>query len=177
MKFIITFAKHNQMKYRIVKLTNFSGKEASVYTIKDLSTNETLFDQFIKNNLSSSSREIKNILIRLQTIGNETGAREHFFKIKEGTLGDGVCALYDKPKSKLRLYCIRYGMNLIILGNGAPKSKQIRTFQDDDKLTEANYFLRRLSKEIKDRTTAGEICFTNDGMDLEGNLNFYDDEN
>jgi len=50
------------MKYRIVKLTNFSGKEASVYTIKDLSTNETLFDQFIKNNLSSSGMDLEGNL-------------------------------------------------------------------------------------------------------------------
>ncbi|MDD2636317.1 MAG: hypothetical protein PHW82_12575 [Bacteroidales bacterium] len=165
------------MRYKIVKLTNFSGTEASVYTIKDLNTNETLFNQFIKNNISSSSSEIKDILIRLQTIGNETGAREHFFKIKEGIPSDGVCALYDIPGSKLRLYCIRYGMNLIILGGGGVKSKQISALQEDELLTDANYFLKQLSKDIKSRTDSKEICFTNEGMDLEGNLNFYDDEN
>ena len=165
------------MGYKIVKLTNFSGTEASVYTIKDLNTNETLFDQFIKNNISSSTSEIKDIILRLRTIGNKTGAREHFFKHKEGIPGDGVCALYDIPGSKLRLYCIRYGMNLIILGGGGVKSKQISALQEDELLTDANYFLKQLSKDIKSRTDSKEICFTNEGMDLEGNLNFYDDEN
>jgi hypothetical protein len=165
------------MGYRLVKLNNFSGSKASVYTIKDLNTNETLFDQFIKNNISSSSSEINDILLRLRLIGNETGAREHFFKHKEGIPGDGVCALYDIPGSKLRLYCIRYGMDLIILGGGGVKSKQIRALQEDELLTDANYFLKQLSQDIKSRTDSKEICFTNDGMDLEGNLNFYDDEN
>ena len=145
------------MGYEIVKLINLSGNKASVYAIKNLDTNETLFDQFIKNNISSSTSEIKDILIRLKTIGQKTGAREYFFKTKEGALADGVCALYDKPKSKLRLYCICYGMNLIILGDGGQKSKQIRAFQEDKKLTDANYFLRQLSKDIKSRTDNKEI--------------------
>jgi putative component of toxin-antitoxin plasmid stabilization module len=165
------------MRYRIVKDTNFSGREASVYTIKELNTNETLLEQFINDNISSSSSEINNILIRLKTIGHKTGARENFFKHKEGIPGDGVCALYDIPGSKLRLYCIRYGMNLIILGGGGVKSKQISALQEDELLTDANYFLKQLSKDIKSRTDSKEICFTNEGMDLEGNLNFYDDEN
>ena len=160
-----------------MKLNNFSSSKASVYTLKDLKTGVTLFEQFILDNLSSSSSEIKSITKRLQTIGHKTGAREQFLRMDEGKPGDGVCALTDEPDSKLRLYCIRYGMSLIILGSGAPKSKQIRAFQEDDKLTEANYFLRQLSIDIKSRTDSKEICFTNDGKDLEGNLNFYDDEN
>lgn len=91
--------------------------------------------------------------------------------------GDGVCALHDMPNSNLRLCCIRYGNSLIILGGGGPKSKQIRALQENNKLTKENYLLRRLSIEITNRTTEGEISFTNEGMDLEGNLNFYDDEN
>lgn len=165
------------MAYKIVKLTNFCGKEASVYTIKDLDTNETLFERFVKDNISSFVSEINDILIRLKTIGQKSGAREQFFKHKEGIPGDGVCALFDIPGSKLRLYCIRYGMNLIILGGGGEKSKKIRALQEDELLTHANYFLRQLSKDIKSRTDSKEICFTNEGMDLEGNLKFYDDEN
>jgi len=56
--------------------------------------------------------------LRLKIIGNETGARESFFKTKEGIPGDGVCTLYDTPDKKLRLYCIRYGKQLIIIGAG-----------------------------------------------------------
>ncbi|MDD2200266.1 MAG: hypothetical protein PHE08_11125 [Bacteroidales bacterium] len=165
------------MGYRLVKLNNFSGSKASVYTLRDVKTGVTLFEQFVIDNISSFSGEINDILLRLKTIGQKTGARFNFFKHKEGAPGDGVCALFDIPGSKLRLYCIYYGKSLIIVGGGGHKSKQIRALQEDDKLTETNYFLRQLSKDIKSRTDSKEICFTKDGMDLEGNLNFYDDEN
>lgn len=165
------------MGYRLVKLNNFSGSKASVYSLKDMETGISLLDQFVIENLSSSSSEINNILLRLKNIGFKNGARYNYFKHKEGVPGDGVCALFDIPGSKLRLYCIYYGKSLIVVGSGGQKSKQIRALQQDVKLTETNYFLRRLSKDILNRTLTGEISFTNDGMDLEGNLNFYDDEN
>jgi hypothetical protein len=165
------------MKYELVKENNLSGSMASVYTLLDLDTNETLLEQFIKNNISSHASEINNIIKRLQTIGHKTSARFNFFKHKEGIPGDGVCALFDIPGSKLRLYCIYYGKSLIVVGSGGYKSKQIRSFQDDETLKKENYLLRKLSQDIKLRTDIKEICFTNDGMDLEGNLNFYEDEN
>lgn len=164
------------MGHRLVKLENFSGSEASIYAVMNNETNLTSFDEFIKVNNDLFKSEINDILIRLQTIGHKTGARESFFKLREGFPGDGVCALYDKPKSDLRLYCIRYGRSLIILGGGGPKSKKIKALQDDEKLTKENYFLRKLSNDIKNRTTEGEISLINEGMDLEGNLNFDENE-
>lgn len=39
-------------------------------------------------------------------MATKTGAAEHFFKLNEGKPGDGVCALFDSPDKKLRIYCI-----------------------------------------------------------------------
>ena len=83
-----------------------------------------------------------------------------------------VCALYDNPNSKLRLYCIRLGKSLVILGGGGPKSKSIKARQEDPKLTIENKMMVALSAELFKRLREREINYTNDSMDLEGDLEF-----
>ncbi len=166
------------MKYKLVRISKFSGNKASIYTL--LKENEhkefqhSLFDDFINENKNLYLSEIKDIFSRLKIIGNETGARESFFKINEGVPGDGVCALYDTPIKKLRLYCIRYGTELIILGGGGPKN--VRALQDDKKLEKENYFLRWLSSKITECRQNGDLSFSDDFMDFEGNLIIEDYE-
>jgi hypothetical protein len=107
---------------------------------------------------------------RLKTIGTKTGAREQFFKLHEGNPGDGVCALFDLPDKNLRLYCIRYNTQIIILGGGG--IKLVRAFQQDSKLTKENYLLRELSKQITERIKEKDIRFSKDGNDFEGDFAF-----
>lgn len=145
------------MKYKLVKLNKYSGKSASLYTIFLEEEQKTLFDRFLAENKNTFISELKSIVSRLNIIGHDTGARVQFFKLHEGNPGDGVCALYDVPDSRLRLYCIRYGSLLVILGGGGYKPKGMTAFQEDRKLLDENYFLRRLSSAIKQRMTDGEI--------------------
>jgi len=162
------------MKYKLVKLNKLSGNKASVYTVHLEEEGKTLLDLFIKENEVSFKSELKDMLSRLNVIGNITGAKEDFFKLYEGNLGDGVCALYDRPDSNLRLYCIRYGSLILIVGGGGVKPKTMRKLQEDDKLTQENYFLRDLSRVIKEKMEDNEIRFSLDFMDFEGDLNFND---
>ena len=164
------------MKYKLVKLQRLSGDKASIYSVVQNDETESFLEIFLRENQISFIDETKNILMRLSSIGHTTGARESFFKIFEGKVGDGVCALYDEPQSNLRLYCIRYGTQLVVVGNGGPKPKRISAFQEDDKLTEENYFLRWLSGEITNRIKTKEILYTNDHLGFAGNLEFEDDE-
>ena len=164
------------MKYKLVKLQKLSGNKASIYSVVQNGETESFLEKFLKENQISFIDETKNILMRLISIGHTTGARESFFKVFEGKVGDGVCALYDEPESNLRLYCIRYGTQLVVVGNGGPKSKRISAFQEDDKLTDENYFLRWLSGEITNRIKDKEILYINDHLDFAGNLEFEDDE-
>lgn len=164
------------MKYKLVKLQKLSGNKASIYSIVQNGETESFLEKFLKENQISFIDETINILMRLRSIGHTTGARESFFKVFEGKVGDGVCALYDEPESNLRLYCIRYGTQLVVVGNGGPKPKRISAFQEDDKLTDENYFLRWLSGEITNRIKDKEILYTNDHLDFAGNLEFEDDE-
>lgn len=160
------------MKFELVKLDSFSGEEASFYSLYVEEYGETLFERFIQENLPSYRDEIHDILERMEVMAFETGARVSFFKEKEGNPGDLVCALYDKPGSKLRLYCIRYGSVLVVLGGGGPKSKAIRTLQEDSKLTSENYLMRKISNAIYQKQLDRDIRFSKDDLDFEGDLEF-----
>jgi hypothetical protein len=118
--------------------------------------------------------ELKNIAQRLYIIGNDVGAREQFFKIKEGKPGDLVCALYDEPDKHLRLYCIRFGSLAIIVGGGGPKNT--RSWQDDSNLSQEVNKMIKVSKDIYQRILSKEIEWSSDGKELLGNLEFTDDE-
>lgn len=158
------------MRIRLVKLNQLSGERASIYSAIYEDDQISLFDKFLNENNISFKSELKDIVLRLKVIGGKTGAREHYFKPHEGKPGDGVCALYDKPKSNLRLYCIRYGMTLIIIGGGGHKPKTIKSLQDDPKLKKENLIIREISKLINEKISQGNISFTDDYYDFDGNL-------
>jgi hypothetical protein len=160
------------MKFEIVELDEFSGRKASVYSIWIDDNEKTLFDQFILENEGIHDKELGSITDRLELIGHLTGAREQFFKPNEGTLGDGICALYDSPDKKLRLYCIRYGATCIVLGGGGIKN--VRALQDDEKLKTENYLLRFISKKITEAIKNQDLWWSSDGKRLEGKMIFED---
>lgn len=155
-------------KCELIKLDDLSGIKASIYTVFVDNDEESLFEKFLIENTGSFRTEIQDIVNRLNIIGKETGAREYFFKKYEGVPGDGVCALYDNPKKHLRLYCIRYGSGLVVLGGGGYKAKEIKAFQENKKLTKGNYFLRWLSEKITEKMKEKEIKLTSNGGILRG---------
>jgi len=164
------------MNFKIVQLSQFSGYHAGIYSIYLENEQQTLFERFIKENSNSFKSEIFDINKRLRAINHATGARKQYFKHDEGKPGDGICALFDLPDSNLRLYCIRFGNSLLILGGGGHKPKNLRAFQEDDKLTEENYLLREISEQISKRIRNKEIQFSEDGTEIFGNLEFNDYE-
>jgi hypothetical protein len=164
------------MRFEIIKLKEFNGNKCSVYSIFVDDEQITLFDRFLEENFVLFKHEISDLVSRIQSINKKFGARESFFKIDEGIPGDGVCALFDLPNSNLRLYCIRYGNSVIILGGGGQKPKTISAFQQNEKLTEENYLLRTVSKLITGRIKDHEIFFSANGTELLGELEFDEDE-
>ncbi|MDR9408830.1 MAG: hypothetical protein RI573_08290 [Balneolaceae bacterium] len=155
------------MKFLLKKKDKLSGKKATVYTV-ELDDGTDLFSQFLSENHGDYDDDLSDILQRIRAMANKTGAQKHFFKTKEGIPGDGVCALYDTPDKHLRLYCIRMGNAVIILGGGGPKTT--RTLQQDPKLKKENYLLREVSKEITDKMNSKEIRFSDDELELIGEL-------
>lgn len=80
------------MKIELIKLAQLSGSEASIYGIWFEDRQKTSLDIFLEENKNAFISELNDILVRLKTMGNKTGAREQFFKLNEGNLSDGVCA-------------------------------------------------------------------------------------
>lgn len=164
------------MNYEIVELENFSGSQATIYSVIMEDDGITLFDHFVNENITDYRKEVRFIANRLQEIGNTTGAREKFFKHNEGKSGDGVCALYDDPDSNLRLYCIRYGNIAVILGGGGPKPDDVKAWQDDEKLTLEAETIIQVSKDIMQRIHSGDLLWSKDGSQLLGNLTISDND-
>jgi hypothetical protein len=159
---------HNISGYKLVKL-QFKGTRASVYDVV-LDDGTSLLQRFIDENIDAHRDEVVDILARLTTICGRTGARLSFFKENEGIPGDGVCALYDDPDSNLRLYCVRYGTDVVVVGGGGPKSKSISAFQESGKLTKENYIMRKVSQDITQKMKDGDLSLKE--ITFEGDLQF-----
>lgn len=163
------------MKFELVELIDFSGPKATIYSVYLEDEDLTLFDKFLIENEKKFKSEVISILDKIDRIVYKFGAERIFFKENEGRLGDLVCALYDSPDSNLRLYCIRLGKNIIILGGGGEKPKSIRTLQENEKLTKENNLLRKFSEIFYKKMLEKEIYWENE-LTLGGNFNLDTDE-
>ena len=164
------------MKYEIVKLDSCSGYGASIYSVILYGEDKTLLEKFIEENISEFKGETEDILKRLSLIG-KLGARSGWFKENEGSPGDLVCALFDEPERHLRVYCIKYGMDLIVVGGGGPKPEGMRSLQESEKLTSENKIMKEVSGDIHRLMREGELRFSDDYKDLIGHLKVnYEDE-
>jgi len=158
------------MKCTLVKLEQLSGNEATVYSVLLDSEQKTLFQGFIDKHVNSFRSEIKDISDRLRVMGHKEGAREGSFKHGEGAYGDFCCALFDKPNRKLRLYCLRYGSQIVVLAGGGPKN--VRAWQDDPELKKEMEWLKMFAKELNERLETRNITYTKDFLEFEGDLEF-----
>ena len=158
----------NKGSFEIVKLNELSGDYCTIYSIRYNDEDDSLFEQFLKVYNDVFKNEVLDIYTRLKAIGKCVGLRHGFYKENEGKPGDGVCALYDKPNAHLRVYFIRYGSDLIVLGDGGEKPKHIRTWQEDPVLSDANLLMQWVSKKIREATDNKDIIITDKGF--EGDL-------
>ena len=159
------------MSYQLVEIDEFTGGRATIYSVLEEGEKDTtVFHKFISRYDNDYKDEIEDILVTLDDIGYEFGAREQFFKLKEGKPGDQVCALFDNPDKYLRLYCIRFGTTAIIIGGGGPKTT--RTWQEDPNLSREAKRMIQVSADILQRIKDGEIQWSSDGRKLIGDLTF-----
>ena len=59
------------MKFKIVKLNQFSGSKTGIYSVVLNNENETLLNKFVRENEISFKSETKNIIERLISIGHK----------------------------------------------------------------------------------------------------------
>ena len=159
------------MEFVLEKIVELSGPGANIYSFRESDTLKSRFECFLENN-ADFPEELKSIVSRLITIGHRIGADDQFFKLNEGNPGDGVCALFDLPEKNLRLYCIRFGRVILIVGGGGEKPKSIRSFQENDILTQENYLLRRISLKMSQMIKDKDITFNSSFTDFNPGSNF-----
>ena len=167
------------MNYRIVKLLPFCGPKATIYSVileEDETTQTTLYERFNAENDENHHLEVKNIAMTLMSIGHKVGINDYQIKEHEGKPGDGVCALYDDPDKNLRLYGIRFGRTILVLGGGGVKPKTIRALQESDKLKHENNLMRLVSNDLTKRIRDQEMFWSEDQLELLGDFNFYKNE-
>ena len=138
------------MEFEIIKIKQLSGKKAQIYSVILGQEDQSVFEQFLQNNYSEYPTEIEDIVSKLKIMATKTGAAEHFFKLNEGKPGDGVCALFDSPDKKLRIYCIRFANVAIVVGGGGYKPKNIRAYQESSSLKKEAETMVRISRIISE---------------------------
>lgn len=161
-------------KLEIIECEDLSGPACRIYSVKIDDGEDTLFDQFVDKYYDQYEHEVQDIYDRLKVIGRELGMREIFYKPDEGMPGDGICALYDVPDSNVRLYFVKYGNDLILLGDGGPKPKNIRAWQESAILSKVVPQLHIISDLITKATKEKDIRISRNGF--EGEMTIFADE-
>lgn len=71
------------MNFEIVRLSDFSGKKATIYSVIQEDEDLTLFDHFIEENENEYPDEILDIVKRIKAIGMLQAQELTFSKIKK----------------------------------------------------------------------------------------------
>ena len=159
--------------FELVEIRGLSGMECRIYSVCMEGDEATVFEKFVEDNIEVYRDELVDIYNRLRFIGNESGAREQYFKLNEGRPGDMVAALYDCPDKRLRLYCIRLSKVVLILGGGG--RKLVRAWQDDETLKTEAELMMSISERIY-RAMREKELWIDDEQGLCGTKCFFDDE-
>lgn len=150
-------------KIELVKLDEFDPIMGHIYSVAVDDSDDTLYDSFLEENVAEYHTELEEITSKLKVMSLKTGFTDNYFKLNEGKPGDGICAITDLKK-KLRMYCIRFGNILLVLGGGGPKSPKIRALQEDPKLLLENSVIKKVSDAMANAIKEKTLKIGDDGM-------------
>ena len=159
------------MNYELIEL-QLSGQACKFYTIIEEGHEISVFENFLTSNQLSNKEEAKEIVTRIKAMANSIGAKRNFFKEFEGNFGDKVCALFDMPEQKMRLYCIRYSNDIVILGGGGPKLAGVKAYQAVENLDSNAQIMKDVAFDIEEKLHLGKIKFSTDRKSLIGDFKF-----
>lgn len=151
------------MKFELVEIEDLSDGRCHIYSVLLDNQEKTELEKFYSTVSQSFPEEVLEMMDRLEYIGHERGADEFFFKLGEGRPGDGVCALFDRPDAHLRLYCIRFGSLVLVVGGGGEKPRSIRTWQEKKDLSDAATLMVRVSETLARAIREKDLIIMDDG--------------
>lgn len=147
------------------------GSRASVYTVLIEGREQTELDLFLTN-VQKEIQEIEDaeerdrlkeafdfIVNRLRSTIPSTGCQARYFE-PDGRADDAVEKL---KQNLLRLFCLRYGKLLVIVGNGGIKPPSIRRTQDKEDLDKAVKQLQYINKRLDEAQEANLFSFSEHG--------------
>lgn len=99
----------------------------------------------------------------------ENGALERYFRYARKS-SDRIFELPEHhiKNAKYRLYCLRFGEVIVVLGNGGLKTT--RTYQEDDNLNNCVKILKKIDQQIDFLLKRGLLII--DGKSFQGKLKF-----
>jgi hypothetical protein len=139
------------------------GKRGVLMTLREENSLQSETDSFFADVMQSHPEEATLLALKLEKMARHNGFQDQFFKMGEGSRMDNVCALSE---GKLRLYCLRYGNILLIMGGGGVKTT--RTYEDDASLHSKVKTLQKMSKALDRMIRDGEVKLMEYGMSFDG---------
>lgn len=113
------------------------GRKAKIYSIQFDGEEEHEFQKFITNPEVIKHPDFQPLRKKLKELYDKRGLLNQFFRPEDDKCLHPEISRIDYGTGKLRLYCIRWSDDLLILGGGGIKPDDIRFWQDDPILADA----------------------------------------
>lgn len=170
------------MNRKIALVEYHFGKRTSFYTLVFADEADILKDSetelFFAAHEESHPKQVELIIEKIELMSRVWGATEYHFKNETSRDRINLWAIprFDKKGNKfsgtLRLFCLRFGSGVVILGNGGIKPKGVRTYQEVPELEAAALVLENVANEIEQKLRGKEIALTDDEILYDGELVF-----
>jgi len=166
------------LKIEIIEMDGLSGSGTKIYSFIVNDANESLYEEFVRENIKLFKKEVTNLDSRLEVVGNETGMEDEFYKTGIGKpLIHHICEFKDKPKANLRLFFIEEVQNnLIMLGSGGQKPKEKHAIQEVPLLDQKRVQLMEIEDLLRSAEKKGHFIINSDGT-INSTTNFVYDTN
>lgn len=119
--------------FRLVRIK--VGRKAKIYSIQFDGEEKHEFEKFIGNPEIRNHPDYEPLRKKIKELYNKRGLLPQYFRLEdEKSIHPEICRI-DYGTGMLRLYCIRWNDNLLILGGGGIKPKGARFWQESPELS------------------------------------------
>ncbi|MBI2417952.1 MAG: hypothetical protein HYV28_08630 [Ignavibacteriales bacterium] len=132
-------------KFKITSV--YSGSKTEIYSVQIDGSEKSEFEKFIERFSETHRSDVNYLADTVQKIADIFGIREQFFK-PQGLDGVYRFIMHRDKKTSLRLYCIKWGSELLIIGGGG--IKEVRTWQESHELSKIVRELSKIDKYLLD---------------------------
>lgn len=153
-KYYLCTTNESKMKKRVEIKELLITDAVGIYTFQFVDNKHTEFMDFMLKYKNVQDEYVKDdfhrIIAMIQKI-SENGAQERLFRVSEGQMIDNVVAIpldirQRRDHETLRLYCVRFSDNFLIIGNGGTK---FGNYNDNPDILKYTKDLANLERAIK----------------------------